>query len=200
MIVHMSLKRIVVGFTTIVLLGTSARAVLAYGEVWQSSFSPTTVQNIKWIPDPSLSASYVTNYIDPGPGKWNGISSKVAVSKGTSTSYNARYLTQTGVDLTLAAKTFPYCAEGNGDICKTEPPTHLFTAAQIRLYENIIVAAKYTTQGRIAITTHEFGHVLSLSHVISTTLPALMQVEVTPNHNPTPQNIDNNNLRYKWGS
>jgi hypothetical protein len=196
----MSLKRVVVGFTTIALLGTSARAVLAYGEVWQSGFSPTTVQNIKWIPDPSISTSYVTNYIDPGPGKWNGISSKVAVSKGTSTSFNVRYLTQTGADPNLAGKTFPYCAEGNGDICKTEPPTHLFTAAQIRLYENVIVATKYTTQGRIALASHEFGHVLSLSHLINSTTPGLMQEVVTTNHNPAPQNADMNNLRYKWGN
>jgi hypothetical protein len=137
---------------------------------------------------------------DPAPGKWNGISSKVMITKGTSTSYNFRYITQTGSDTTLLAKTFPYCAAGNGDICKTEPPTNLWTAAQIRLYENIITAKQTTTQGRVAISAHEFGHALSLSHIISSTTPSLMPTVLTTNHDPNPQSIDQTNLKLKWGN
>jgi hypothetical protein len=142
----------------------------------------------------------VTSYIDPAPGKWNGISTKVNVSKGTSTSYNVRFLSKTGTDFSLLAKTFPYCAEGNGDICRIEPPTHLWTAAQIQLYENVIASKQTTTQGRVAIVTHEFGHALSLNHTYNSAIPSLMAVGLTPDNDPNPQNVEKANLKYKWGN
>jgi hypothetical protein len=159
------------------------------------------VQNIKWIPDSTIAATYVTNYLDPGPGKWNGISTKVKVSKGTSTSYNVRYVLKTTIDNTLLAKAFPYCSLGNDDVCRdgVPPVAKLWTAVQIQLYENVIINKGLTTQGRVALTAHEFGHVLSLSHIAST-VPSLMPQALTVNHNPDPQNVDKANLRYKWGN
>jgi hypothetical protein len=193
------MRRAALGVTLLALLGIP-NVVLAYQDVWTSGFPPTIVQNIKWIPDPSISSTYVANYIDPGPGKWNGISSRVKVSKGTSTSYNVRYVLKTTNDPTLPAKTFPYCTAGNGEACKDPPGSnHVWTAAQIQLYENVIINARYTTQGRVALTTHEFGHALSLSHIAST-VPSVMPQQVTSNHNPSPQSVDIANLKYKWGN
>jgi len=173
-----------------------APKAIALGEYDNAGFPASTVSNIKWIADSSYSASYATAYINPAPGKWNGISSKVKAVQGTATSLNVRILAGTTPDPSLAALTVPYCSAGNGEICRGG--SQVWTAARIYGYESSMQAAGLTTERRIAVFTHEFGHVLSLKHVFTSSVASLMK-PVLP-ATSTIENLDKANLRGKWGT
>ncbi len=138
-------------------------------------------------------------YIDPGSKKWNGISSKVNVAKGTATDYNVRFLVAGDPNSAIVGRTFPYCAVGNGDICNTSG-TQTYTAARIYMYESNMVVGGFNTDRRIACAAHELGHALSMKHTSAgvATVPSLM-AGVLP-ATSTVETLDKSNLQGKWGN
>lgn len=67
----------------------------AVADYWSSGFPAATVANLKWTIDTaSVSTTYMNAYIDPGSKKWNGISSKVNVAKGTATITTSAFWSQ----------------------------------------------------------------------------------------------------------
>jgi hypothetical protein len=185
-----------IGALTIAIGLCSIPKVLAIGEYDTSGFAPSVVQNIKWIPDTNLTTTYVNTYVAGSPEKWNGISSKVSVSRGTTTVYNVRILGGTANDPTLVGLTVPFCSAGNGNVCQGGSKT--WTAARIFLYESVMQSSGFTTERRKAAVAHEFGHALSLQHVLTSTVLSLMKPTLPTTS--TVENLDKANLRGKWGN
>lgn len=185
--------------SVLVLSAFFASKANAVADYYSSGFPAATVANLKWTIDTvSVSTTYMNTYIDPGSKKWNGISSKVNVVKGTATDYNIRFLVASSADPDLVGLTVPYCASGNGDICNTGVNT--YTAARIYMYESNMAAKGFSTDRRIACAAHELGHALSMKHTSSgvATVASLM-AGVLP-ATSTVENLDKSNLRGKWGN
>jgi hypothetical protein len=164
-----------------------------------SGFPATTVANLKWTTDTvSVSTAYMNAYIDSGSKKWNGISSKVNVIKGTATDYNIRFLVAGSPDPALVGLTIPYCTAGSGNTCTSG--TQTYTAARIYMYESNMVVNGFNADRRIACAAHELGHVLSMQHTFAgvATVPSLMAAALPATS--TVENLDKSNLRGKWGN
>lgn len=173
----------------------------AVNDFFASGFPAATVTNLKWTIDTtSVSTTYMNAYIDPGSKKWNGVSSKVNVVKGTATDYNIRFFVAGDPNASVVGRTFPYCAAGNGPVCNDT--TQTYTAARIYMYESNMVGQGFTTERRIACAAHELGHALSMKHTFvgaaPPSTPSLM-AEILPQVS-TVENLDKANLRGRWGS
>jgi len=140
-----------------------------------------------------MTGEYADAYVIPGAGlQWNGISSRVYLSRVTTGSYIVNAQVATGTDPSVTGLTTPYCASGSGSICINDT----WNSARIYGYENVMAAGSYTNTQRIKVFTHEFGHTLSLSHVINGSAAVMAQGQ----SNLGVQLYDKANLRAKWGN
>jgi hypothetical protein len=165
-----------------------------------AGFPDTTAANLQWTTDTAtVTSTYKTTYISPGSTKWNGVSTKVNVVQGTSTSYNVRFVIATKKDDPASlGLTMPYCSAGSGDVCKNGGASTTYTAARIYLYEENMAAANFTTARRIACIAHELGHALSMTHVLAGSAVNLMN-PILP-ADSTLSNLDKTNLKGRWGN
>lgn len=96
----------------------------------------------------------------------------------------------------------PYCtisgSSAQGDACLSNTA---WGSARIYGYTNQMANFNMNTTQIISNYTHEFGHALSLAHVIDTSSyvypPAVMKQGI---QSLGPQQIDKDHLRQKWGN
>lgn len=168
----------------------SAKPAMALGEYFSGGFS--SVVTYRWIYS-NMTSQYASAYVIPGAGsQWNGISSRVSLTRVTTGSYVVNAQVATGTDPSVTGLTTVYCASGSGSICASST----WSSARIYGYENAMAASSYTTTQRIKTFTHEFGHTLSLSHVTNGSAAVMAQGK----SDLGVQAYDKANLRAKWGN
>lgn len=172
----------VINFTTF------TRPASALGEYWPGGFSSGV---IRWLADSSVSGSYLNTYIAPAANNWNGKSSKVSLSRVTTGSYIIKALVAQGTDPYTFGLMTPYCTAGTYDACGSLT----WNSGTVIGYENAMVFNSFTTTQRIKSFTHEFGHALSLKHVINGSSAVMAQGQ----SNLGVQLYDRANLQAKWG-
>ena len=165
----------------------------ALGENWGDGFA--SANRLDWVKDVNMSSTYLADYVDPGVSSWNAISSKVLIYKVSSGAYRVRVATENVAPTpTTTGMMTPYCAAGSIAACLTGNST--WTSAKVVGFENVMAASGFTATNRIKVFTHEFGHALSLSHVLNGSASVMAQGQ----SNLGIQVYDKANLKAKWGN
>lgn len=152
-----------------------------------------STSDLRWTS--TLSSSYLNDYVIPGVNGWNGISSKVKLTRITSGTYQINVLTGTNPTYGVVGEMIPYCSNGSSYQCIATTP---WGSARVYGYTNQITNTKLTKTEIISnVYCHEFGHALSLAHN-DNDLPTVMRASIVTN--VLPQGPDKSHLKGKWGN
>jgi hypothetical protein len=163
-------------------------------QVYSGGFNPDRVKNLRWIsvlPESDVKTMVV------GANQWNRISSKVKLTRVKTGEYDIRVSTEIGTQPEVVGEMTPYCfIRLRGGICANfgnwgSAKIVGFTNEMQAMYGNSI-------SQREATYIHEFGHALSLDHVLDLSRPSIMH-QAPVSTVLIPQIIDKANLREKWG-
>lgn len=168
----------------------ATKPAMALGEYFSSRFS--SVATYRWI-YLNMTSQYANAYVIPAGAQWNGISSRVNLTRVTSGSYIVNAQVATSTNPSIAGLMTAYCSSGSGDICLDGGKT--WSSARIYGFENVMAANSYTTAQRINVFTHD-GHTLSMDHVTN----GSAAVMVSGRSNLGVQVYDKANLKAKWGN
>lgn len=168
------------------------------GGFQRSSGTPSL--NLSWTY--STTDTYANAYIVPAANNWNGISFQVQLTKITSGTYKIRASSATTNQFGLFGRIIPYCTNSgvsnSGDVCLSNPA---WGSVGVIGYDNQMANYNFTGTQTISNYTHEFGHALSLAHVVDTSSytypPAVMK---QGQQSIGPQQVDKDHLRQKWGN
>jgi hypothetical protein len=183
------------------LLGPTVGLVLyisppAWSQIFLGGFS--SASDLKWTS--SLSSNYLDTYVTPAASSWNGISSKVKLTKVTSGTYQVSVVTSTTTRAGLLEVMVPYCTISGVNKSSDDCLTYTWNSAQIIGYTNQITAYNLNTSQIISnVYTHEFGHALSLAHTYDPLTPSVL-LDSSTLYSLSPQQLDKTNLKRKWGN
>jgi hypothetical protein len=172
---------------------------VGFAQSFSGGFPASRVVQLTWAA-PSLSSSYLTQYVRPGFNGWNGISSKVSLSQVVSSaSHQVDVLTSSiSSGPGVIGEFFPYCLVG-GSLVKCLS-TDVWAYAQIYGYTDQISYFKLTDSEIIgSVYAHEMGHALSMKH----TSPPTGTVSIMKSgfiNSYLPQAFDKANLTQRWGN
>jgi hypothetical protein len=149
--------------------------------------------------------TYTSIYVTPGVNSWNGISSKVKLTKVTSGTYQISVNATTTTKAGLFGEAFPYCKNTSGvlvtqSLCSSNKN---WSSGRANGYLNVINAFELNTSEIISMVyAHETGHLLSLRHYPDEVGPYPSNVSVMSStfQSILAQPIDKNHLKEKWGT
>jgi hypothetical protein len=171
----------------------------SFAQTFSGGFNSSRVVQLRWYS--SLPASYISTYITPAVGGWNGISSVVSLSQVSSGAYDISFTTSTSAQTGLYGETVPYCTSGGQQLQSNAcVPVLNWGSAKIVGYTNQIANDKLTeTQIVSSVYCHEFGHALSLGHTNNTTSSvSVMKQGIILSY--LPQAFDKSLLKTRWGN
>ncbi|MCE5172731.1 hypothetical protein LQV63_26020 [Paenibacillus profundus] len=144
----------------------------------------------------SVSSNGYDNHYETARTNWNGISSKVKVSKTTTTSGDPdRYYVGTTGTSTLLGQIVPYKLSGGTYV--EASPNDKWAYSTATIYDNTMKSYKMTHSQIVSNATHEIGHTVSLAHSPSSSGPSVMKQGI---QDIGPQTYDKNELKAKWGN
>lgn len=153
--------------------------------------------------DVSVSQYGYTSIYDDGRTNWNGVSSKVTVSKSSSNCSSCdEYYAGTTANNGLLGYTQPY---NSFHVALVITANNTWKYCVLSLYDNQIKASNAGSSGPgltraeivSSVTTHEIGHSLSLAHSPSGTTSVMTANDIT---DFAPNTYDKNELKSKWGN
>ncbi len=161
--------------------------------LFSGGFPASTIQNLTYYKDPSLTTYTYADEVDKAAPSWNGISSKVKLTNGASTAkvkvYAGNYSTQTWNGIMDPYSGGTYDPEGDD----------IWDSARIRLnYYQMTTQKSLNSLSIQSVAGHEFGHALSLKHTGRSV--SIMTDDYYDDFSYyLPQTMDKDHLKLKWG-
>lgn len=186
----MNIKKMILATLALGVLGSSLAEVLPRTRVYGAKIT------VNYI---SLS-SYYTGIFDQARPYWNGKSSQVSVNKSsTVNSANDAYKVYVGStsDPTVFGQTVCYTKDFASNYSQTSLVNDWFKC-QVTLFDTNMTTYKLTQTQRLQTAIHEIGHTLKLDHSSAPAYTSVM-IDSLIDQASTPQTIDYQDLKSKWG-
>lgn len=154
--------------------------------------------------DSSVSSYGYTGSVDAARQHWGGISSKVSISKTTTSDGNSTDEVYVGTSSTadLLGRAIPFIISWPANII-CNPNVFNWDYSVISFYHNNFVLAGINNANiRQHVAIHEFGHALGLAHTTGTNSSnSIMKAATNVNETIfTPTTYDKGQLTGKWGN
>jgi len=165
-------------------------------QIYQGGLPKSLVKPLKYIY--TTSEEYANKYIKPAAMSWEGISSNVTISNISNHTVTVK--TMNTYNLSIYGEMIPYMQIAPGiyqalDTVFDDYDLMTWSMCDVIGYTNQMT--DFNDNEILSVFVHEFGHALSLDHVFSSTINAIMK----PGRKSLtqPQQHDKNNLIAKWG-
>lgn len=172
------------------IIGSSIKVLGNAVHLYSGGFSSTIISNLKYVMSGGDS-TYQWEIMEKGAQRWNGISSKVKASYGTSGTRLSIYKSSSSVPDLFGQALFYKSDWSQASIYA------VWSYASVKLYDNQMNNAGFTLENKRSCMAHEMGHILSLNHTNDIPSPELMDPGKDLPSWPT--SIDIGHLKLKWG-
>lgn len=178
----------------------------SYADLWLGWRNDNATVSVFFTQSVTNSSTY-TSIFNSAIANWNNISSKVSLTKVTSSASVGTFVyVSTTATPWLLWMMFAYKTNSAGQVIQDSTAIDLkWPRTDVYIYSNTMDSASMTTSQKIANATHELGHTLKLAHpglwtMRCSAIPSWQTSIMSQGIQSTwPQTYDKNDIKYKWG-